>query len=167
MLSALSICVVLATYKFDNFEKRKASMIIMAIVIIFFFQAILELVTVTNNIEGMNNRIIQGFMLVSTYNIVITMIVTIMFFENTKFKKATIAVMIISSAVTFKYIFSDTDTESELEFDNRGYLDQFILYFMMMLILGACFITKTRMNNELMDAIELNMAHKAHFENIF
>ena len=114
MLSALSICVVLATFKFDNFEKRKATMIIMALVIIFFFQAILELVTVTNNIEGMNNRIIQGFMLVSTYNIVITMIVTIMFFENTKFKKATIAVMIISSAVTFHYIFNDTDTESEV-----------------------------------------------------
>jgi hypothetical protein len=113
MLSALSICVVLATYKFDNFEKRKATKIIMAIVIIFFFQAILELVTVTNNIEGMNNRIIQGYMLVSTYYIVITMIVTIMFFENTKLKKATIAVMIISSAVTFHYIFNDTDTDTE------------------------------------------------------
>ena len=86
-------------------------MMIMALVVIFFFQAVLELVTVRNNIREISFRIKQGFMLLSIHNIILTMFVTIMFFENTKFKKATIAVMVISSTVAIHYSFTDTGSK--------------------------------------------------------
>ena len=97
----------LFSYKYDKSEKRLASMLIMGTIIIFFVQANVEVISVSNNTAGISVRINKVLSFHSLYYIKITIPLTFMFFEDSKFKKASIVSMIIVATFTIQYALKD------------------------------------------------------------
>ena len=87
-------------------------MLIMGTIIIFFVQVNVEVISVSNNTAGISVRINNVLSFHSLFYIKNTIPLTFMFFEDSKFKKASIVSMIIVATFTIQYALTDVGSAS-------------------------------------------------------
>ena len=94
-------------------------------------------------------------------------VILIVFFENTLFRNITILLMFFlsSTVITFNLLSGKVAEDDKRLIAVIGiYKAHFGFFILLILLFTFVAIAFVRMNRELMEAIEFNMAHKVHFE---